>query len=39
MFQKRAHRICSNFAIIEAVMAGTYSLKRFPKKTPGAEKH
>ena len=31
--------MCSNFAIIEAIMAGTYSLKRFPKKTPGTEKH
>ena len=24
---KTLHRICSNFAIIEAIMAGTYSLK------------
>ena len=29
----------SNFAIIEAIMAGTNSLKRFLKKTPGTEKH
>ena len=32
-------RICSNVAIIEAIMAGTNSLKRFLKKTPGTEKH
>ena len=31
---------CSNFAIIEAIMAGTYSLNRFlQKKTPSTEKH
>ena len=29
---KRSHRICSSFAIIEAIMAGTNSLKRFFKK-------
>ena len=28
-----------NFAIIEAIMAGTYSLKPFLKNTPGTEKH
>ena len=32
--RKRTHRICSNFAIIEAIMAVTNSLKRFLKKTP-----
>ena len=37
--QKRSHRICSNFDIIEAIMAGTNSLKRFLKKTLGTEKH
>ena len=36
---KRSHRICSNFAIIASIMAGTNSLKRFLKKTPGTEKH
>ena len=30
--------IYSNFAIIEAIMAGTYSLERFLKKTPSTEK-
>ena len=30
---------CSNFAIIEAIMAGTYSLKPFLENTPGTEKH
>ena len=30
--------ICSNFAIIEAIMAGTYSLERFLTKTPSTEK-
>ena len=30
--------ICSNFAIIEAIMAGTYSLEWFLKKTPSTEK-
>ena len=42
IFPKRSHRICSNFAIIEAIMAGTYSLKhvkRFLKKTPSTAKH
>ena len=39
IFRKRSHGICSNFAIIEAIMAGTNSLKRFLKKTPGTEKH
>ena len=34
-----SHRISSNFAIMEAIMAGTYSLKRFLQKTPGTEKH
>ena len=29
--RKRSHRICSNFAIIEAIMAGTNSLKRTEK--------
>ena len=24
---------------MEAIMAGTYSLKRFPQKTPSTEKH
>ena len=33
-----SHRISSNFAIMEAIMAGTYSLKRFLQKTPGTEK-
>ena len=37
--QKRSHRIFSNFAIIEAIMAGTNSLKRFLKKPPVTEKH
>ena len=27
IFLKRSHKICSNFAIIEAIMAGTYFLK------------
>ena len=38
---KRSHRICLNFAIIEAIMAGTYSRKQFLKKAPdtGLEKH
>ena len=39
LFRKFSHRICSNFAIMEAIMAGTYSLKRFLQKTPGTEKH
>ena len=39
IFPKRSHRIYSNFVIIEAIMAGTYSLKRFVKKTPSTEKH
>ena len=39
IFRKRSHRISSNFAIMEVIMAGTYSLKRFPQKTPGTEKH
>ena len=39
IFRKRSHRICSNFAIMEATMAGTYSLKRFLQKSPGTEKH
>ena len=39
LFRKRSHIICSNFAIMEAIMAGTYSLKRFLQKTPGTEKH
>ena len=39
IFPKRSHRICSNFAIIETIMAGTYSLKRFLKKTPSTDKH
>ena len=39
IFRKRYHSIFSNFAIIEAVMAGTNSLKRFLKKTRGTEKH
>ena len=38
-FLKRSNRICSNFAIIEAIIAGTNSLKRFLKKTPDTEKH
>ena len=37
-FENALIRIRSNFAIIEAVMAGTYSRKRFLKKTPGTEK-
>ena len=37
--QKRFHRICSNFAIDEAIMAGTNSRNRFLKKTLGTEKH
>ena len=37
--RKRSHRISSNFAIIEAIIVGTYSLKRFLQKTPGTEKH
>ena len=37
---ENALRICSNLpAIIEAIMAGTNSLKRFLKKPPGTEKH
>ena len=39
IFPKCPHRICPNFAIIEAIMAGTYSLKPFLKNTPGTEKH
>ena len=39
IFRKRSHRICSNFAIMGAIIAGTYSLKRFLQKTPGTEKH
>ena len=39
IFRKRSHRISLNFAIMEAIMAGTYSLKRFLQKTPGTEKH
>ena len=39
MFRKRSHRISSNFAIMEVIMAGAYSLKRFLQKTPGTEKH
>ena len=39
MSQKRSHRICSNFAINEAIMTGTTSLKRFLEKTLGTEKH
>ena len=38
-FPKCSHRLCSNFAIIEAIMVGTYSLKPFVKNTPGTEKH
>ena len=37
--QKRSHRICSNFAIDEAIMAGTNSRNRFLKKTLVTEKH
>ena len=34
------HRICPNFATIQAIMAGTYSVERFrKKKNPGTEKH
>ena len=33
------NRICWNFAITEAIMASTNSLKWFLKKTPGTEKH
>ena len=32
IFRKRSHRIYSNLAIVEAIMAGIYSLKRFLKK-------
>ena len=39
IFRKRSHRISLNFAIMEAIMPGTYSLKRFLQKTPGTEKH
>ena len=39
IFRKHSHRICWNFAIMEAIMAGTYSRKRFLQKTPGTEKH
>ena len=39
IFRKRSHRISSNFAIMEVIMAGTYSLKRFLRKIPGTEKH
>ena len=39
IFPKRFHKICSNFAVIETIMAGKYSLKRFLKKTPSTEKH
>ena len=35
IFWKWSHRICSNFAMIEAIMADSYSLKRFLLKTPG----
>ena len=39
IFPNHSYRICSNFALIEAIMAGTYSLKRFlKKKTPSTEK-
>ena len=31
IFRKLSHRICSNFTIIEAIIAGTNSLKRFLK--------
>ena len=37
--RKRSHRISLNLAIMEAIMAGTYPLKRFLQKTPGTEKH
>ena len=36
---KNAHGICSIFAIIEATMGGTSSLKRLPKKPPVAKKN
>ena len=39
VFQKHSQKICSNFAIIEAIKAGTNSHKRFLNKTPGTEKH
>ena len=32
IFRKRSHRICSDFAIILAIMEGTNFLKRFLKK-------
>ena len=38
MLKTSLQRICSNLAIIEAIMAGTNSLKRFLKKTPSTEK-
>ena len=39
IFRKRSHRICLNFAIIEATEAGISSPKRFLKKLSGTEKH
>ena len=39
IFRKRSHKICLSFAIIEATKAGISSLKRFLKKTSGAEKY
>jgi len=39
MFRERYHSIFSNFAMVEAVVAGSGSLKRFLKKTRGTEKH
>ena len=38
-YLENALRICSNFAKTEAIMAGTYSLKLFLKKTPGTANH
>ena len=35
---KRSYRICSNFDIIDAIIASTNSLKRFLKRTLGTEK-
>ena len=32
ILRKRSHWICSNFTIMEAIMAGIYSLKRFLQK-------
>ena len=38
IFWKHSYRICSNFDIIDAIIASTNSLKRFLKRTLGTEK-